>query len=339
MYLNKSIIFTFLSITFMTSAIAIEGGSDENQVTVKQVDQEKVIFKSASGNNVDAAKEVDTEGVLNLFLQSLMGSIPKEISKLTHLTKIYLATNHLTGTIPKEIGQLTNLTTLDLSDNNLEGSIPKEIGDLTHLKELYLSHNRFTGKIPQEIGNLPQLTKINLSNNNLEGDISKGVLRSNVLNTIYLQNNQLTGFDGSSLGKAGIKIHNNPIQTFMTNPNSRFTLYTDQNFTDGRSIHIHFDGNAITTEQKLSNFHDVLQENVVGSYSKATLRIGFYKGDGENPHPISPYLQNLGVNHDTVILKASDGTITVEGLNAGHDAQLLVEILEKVRGRKKETEN
>jgi Leucine-rich repeat (LRR) protein len=73
--------------------------------------------------------------LLDLFDNSLTGSIPSEIGALTRLTALSLYSNSLTGFIPSEIGALTRLTALYLYSNSLTGSIPESLCN----QELYAS--------------------------------------------------------------------------------------------------------------------------------------------------------------------------------------------------------
>jgi hypothetical protein len=45
--------------------------------------------------------------------------------------------NTLTGTIPKELGKLTRVRQLFLHMNKISGVIPQEIGDMASLESLY----------------------------------------------------------------------------------------------------------------------------------------------------------------------------------------------------------
>lgn len=46
--------------------------------------------------------------------------------------------NDLVGSIPKEFGELKNLVSLDLYHNNLTGPIPPTLSNLSNLKFLYV---------------------------------------------------------------------------------------------------------------------------------------------------------------------------------------------------------
>ncbi|KAL7245874.1 hypothetical protein ACSBR2_001079 [Camellia fascicularis] len=85
---------------------------------------------------------------LELYNNSVYGTIPSQIGSLMRLTYLSLSNNHLSGTIPSEIGMLGSLTELFLYSNNLSGPIPPSIGNLGNLIELCLSNNQLSGPIP-----------------------------------------------------------------------------------------------------------------------------------------------------------------------------------------------
>ncbi|GAY32953.1 hypothetical protein CUMW_274360 [Citrus unshiu] len=152
---------------------------------------------------------------LDLWNNSLSGSIPSQIGSLSKLRYLYLDENNLTGTIPKEIGRLRNLKLLDLDSNNLNGVLPQEIGNLksltflsvsnntlggpipsilfrlTNLEILSLDFNRFNGTIPREIGNLKKLTYLSITTNKLTGAIPSTIGRLTSLQILDLSSNQL----------------------------------------------------------------------------------------------------------------------------------------------------
>lgn len=83
------------------------------------------------------------------FNKGLTGTIPAELSALSHLTSLAIADSMLTGTIPAELSALSHLTSLDLSSNLLQSPIPSSLGRLTSLRLLNLSNNLMVeGTIP-----------------------------------------------------------------------------------------------------------------------------------------------------------------------------------------------
>lgn len=66
----------------------------------------------------------------------------------SRVTKLLLSGESLSGTTPASLGRLSELTHLNLSSNSLTGSIPHELGWLNNLEELRLSGNSLTGCIP-----------------------------------------------------------------------------------------------------------------------------------------------------------------------------------------------
>eukprot|EP01041_Mallomonas_annulata_P000299 gene299-536_t len=69
-------------------------------------------------------------------------------SLYTNLDSLY--SNSLTGSTPSPVGKLTNLQVLYLGHNSLRGSILSTLGIMMSLTFLTLDHNKFTGSIPTE---------------------------------------------------------------------------------------------------------------------------------------------------------------------------------------------
>ncbi|WP_064967128.1 leucine-rich repeat domain-containing protein [Tenacibaculum ovolyticum] len=165
-----------------------------------------VIRISLAGNNMVGTipKEIGKLSkliYLNLGGNSLSGGIPNEIGNLTSLNSLELHHNKLTGSIPKEIGKLSNLAGMHLGNNSLSGVIPKELGNLTSLKSLYLYSNLLTGSIPKEIGQLSKLNSLSLNTNSLSGFIPKEIGNITSLDNLSLYKNNLTGFIPKEIGK------------------------------------------------------------------------------------------------------------------------------------------
>nr|XP_034920354.1 MDIS1-interacting receptor like kinase 2-like [Populus alba] len=144
---------------------------------------------------------------LNLWNNSLYGTIPSHISNLTkttnldlNLSTLNLSKNKLSGSIPSSLGNMTKLIDLRLSENNLTGLIPASIGTLKHLSGLYLWRNKLSGLIPPEIGSLQSLSNLDLSSNDLTGRIPSSVENLRNLSILFLWDNKLSGSIPSSIG-------------------------------------------------------------------------------------------------------------------------------------------
>ena len=88
---------------------------------------------------------------------------------------IDLTLNHLQGTIPRELGFLTTLQVLDLGLNALQSTIPSELGLLsTHLQVLDLRENKLTGSVPDALTSLTNLDTMLIYINQLTGSIPDG---------------------------------------------------------------------------------------------------------------------------------------------------------------------
>ena len=141
---------------------------------------------------------------LRLWNESLNGTIPAELSRLTGLKALYLAFNQLTGTIPAELGTITSLTHLGLMNNRLTGQIPAELRNLADLRQFALQNNQLTGTIPTWLGDLPRLTILNLQGNRLTGPIPAELGRLSELWQLLIFGNQLTGTIPAELGNLSL---------------------------------------------------------------------------------------------------------------------------------------
>jgi hypothetical protein len=91
---------------------------------------------------------------------SLQGVLPQLMfRKMSKLKRLNLHMNDLFGSIPREIGLLKNLKELTLFGNFFFGPIPTEIGNLKKLENLDLYANNLTGQIPIDIGKLKKLSE------------------------------------------------------------------------------------------------------------------------------------------------------------------------------------
>ncbi len=141
---------------------------------------------------------------LRLWNESLNGTIPAGLSRLTGLKALYLAYNQLTGTIPEELGAMTGLTHLGLMNNQLTGQIPAELRNLFNLRQFALQNNQLTGTIPAWLGSLSQLRILNLHGNRLTGSIPTELGNLTELWQLFLFGNQLTGSIPSQLGNLSL---------------------------------------------------------------------------------------------------------------------------------------
>ncbi|CAI5513823.1 unnamed protein product [Closterium sp. Naga37s-1] len=82
---------------------------------------------------------------ISVARQSLKGSIPTDISKLTALTYLFFNNNWFAGTIPSFIASLPQLTTLGLFSNYLTGTMPTLS---TSLIALDVGFNFLSGSFP-----------------------------------------------------------------------------------------------------------------------------------------------------------------------------------------------
>ena len=151
------------------------------------------------GNTVDITSwigiKVEDQRVAAILLprKGISGTIPPELSRLTHLTQLNLAGNGLRGQIPSQLSLLTKLEVLYLYSNELSGPIPVEFSRLTNLKRLKLGINRLTGQIPSQIFRLTNLETFDIIDNEITGQIPIEFTRLTNLTWLNLANNSFTG--------------------------------------------------------------------------------------------------------------------------------------------------
>ena len=135
---------------------------------------------------------------VRLPAHNLIGSIPPDLVRLSHLETLNLERNTLAGQIPIELTNLDSLKTLILGVNRLTGRIPAELGNLANLQDLRLRRNNLTGPIPPELSNLRNLERLGLNQNLHTGPIPSGFLRLERLRLFHFADNRSLCISGSA---------------------------------------------------------------------------------------------------------------------------------------------
>jgi hypothetical protein len=107
---------------------------------------------------VACSKNNEIEEIV-LLSNSVVGSLPTEITELTSIQILNLKYSSLSGTLPTELGRMCNLSDLTLEGLSLIGTLPTEIGLCENLQSLNLIDVELSGMIPTEIGSLSKLSK------------------------------------------------------------------------------------------------------------------------------------------------------------------------------------
>lgn len=175
-----------------------------------RVKKVELFTNSLSGTIPSSIGNLSDMTLLNLSSNQISGSIPLSIGNLSSVTGLHFFSNQLTGSIPTSIGNLSNITSLNLSGNQLSGAIPASLGNLSKAISIFLSGNQLSGNIPSSIGNLPVLDELDLSDNELDGNIPDSLGKISVLRLLYLSNNQLSGIIPASLARTSlVRLHLN----------------------------------------------------------------------------------------------------------------------------------
>ncbi|CAB9528248.1 leucine Rich Repeat [Seminavis robusta] len=130
-----------------------------------------------------------------LVSNNLRGSLPSEINFLSHLTRLYLASNMLEGSLSElVVGDHSlpgTIQTLHLGGCSLTGTLPPEIFDplkFPNLSYFNLRDNPLTGTIPREVG-LFQGTHLDVSETFLAGIIPSEISQASNLLQLFLGGN------------------------------------------------------------------------------------------------------------------------------------------------------
>ncbi|XP_031266036.1 probable leucine-rich repeat receptor-like serine/threonine-protein kinase At3g14840 isoform X1 [Pistacia vera] len=124
--------------------------------------------------------------------ESLPGTLPPELTRLSFLQQIDLTRNYLSGGIPPEWSTLP-LINITLLGNRLTGTIPKDLAKITTLKSLVLEFNQLSGDLPPELGNLPSIERLLLTSNNFTGELPETFANLTTLKEFRIGDNNFTG--------------------------------------------------------------------------------------------------------------------------------------------------
>jgi hypothetical protein len=88
---------------------------------------------------------------------------------ILHITEIYLLGDSIIGSIPTSIGRLSQLRALSIVSTKITGKLPSSIGDLSNLEMVWLDHNPgMSGPIPASFSKL-KLSVLEMEKSGLSG--------------------------------------------------------------------------------------------------------------------------------------------------------------------------
>lgn len=86
----------------------------------------------------------------------ISGHLPASVFASTaSLRRLELYDNSLSGTLPTEAGEVRLATRIGLEDNRISGWLPTEMGKLAQLRNFNAEHNRLSGVVPSSLASLP----------------------------------------------------------------------------------------------------------------------------------------------------------------------------------------
>ncbi|XP_015695988.2 probable LRR receptor-like serine/threonine-protein kinase At1g56140 [Oryza brachyantha] len=172
---------------------------------------------------------------LRVYALNVVGQIPAELEKLTHLDNLNLMQNYLTGPIPSFIGKFP-MKYLSLAINPLSGPLPKELGNLTNLMSLGISLNNFTGKLPEELGNLTKLEQLYIDSSGFSGPFPSTFSKLKNLKILWISDNDFTGkipdFIGNLTNLEDLRLQGNSFQGPIPASLSKLTKLTSLRIGD-----------------------------------------------------------------------------------------------------------
>jgi Leucine-rich repeat (LRR) protein len=130
--------------------------------------------------------------LLGLYQNAFTGTLPN-LSGMTQLTSLVIATTYLHGTVPAYFGSLPSLQQLVLTDNYYTGTIPDSIYESKSLQQLYLNYNQLTGSLSDLIGNIKTLTSLRVGFNQLTGTLPASISKAVNLTLLSFASNLFTG--------------------------------------------------------------------------------------------------------------------------------------------------
>ncbi|KAL6325041.1 hypothetical protein AAG906_022249 [Vitis piasezkii] len=140
----------------------------------------------------------------SLYLRdnSFSGPMPRDVGKtMPWLINFDVSWNSLNGTIPLSIGKITGLASLVLSNNNFSGEIPLIWNDKPDLYIVDMANNSLSGEIPSSMGTLNSLMFLILSGNKLSGEIPSSLKNCKIMDSFDLGDNRLSGNLPSWIGE------------------------------------------------------------------------------------------------------------------------------------------
>ncbi|RVX06934.1 LRR receptor-like serine/threonine-protein kinase GSO1 [Vitis vinifera] len=141
----------------------------------------------------DFGKTMPRLSNFDISWNSLNGTIPLSMAKITGLTNLIISNNQLSGEIPLIWNDKPDLHEVDMANNSLSGEIPSSMGTLNSLMFLILSGNKLSGEIPFSLQNCKDMDSVDLGDNRLSGNLPSWIGEMQSLLILRLRSNFFDG--------------------------------------------------------------------------------------------------------------------------------------------------
>ncbi|PIN06476.1 Serine/threonine protein kinase [Handroanthus impetiginosus] len=237
----------------------------------------------------------------------LTGPLSPSVGNLTRLQHLDLRINALSGTLPKELGKLTDLRILAVGINNFSGPLPSQLGNCTRLEQLWIDSSGVSGAIPRTFANLQNLRIVFASDNALTGHIPDFISRWSKLTTLRFEGNSLQGPIPSTFSNltalTDLRIcdlsNGNSSLDFLTNMKSLTTLILRNNNISGSipSNLIEYQSLSLL-DLSFNNFSGQIPDSLFNMSSLVHLFLGNNRLTGALPSQKTALLQFIDLSYN-----------------------------------------
>ncbi|CUG88193.1 GP46-like surface antigen, putative [Bodo saltans] len=239
----------------------------------------QLYFNTLTGTLPDSWSSMTRLQLLLLNSNNLSGTLPSLWSNMPSLQQLRLDDNSFTGTLPATWQSWSGMMYISLRGNSLNGTLPASWSTMTVLSYLYLSYNSFSGSLPSSWSNMIAMQNLNLQSNSLSGSLPSSWSSMTALQTLYLSINRFTGSLPSSWSSMTLMVDldasvNSLSGTLGASWQSMTQLQTLNLSTNTLTGTLPPSWSAMATMETLYLFSNKLTGSLPSSWSNMTLLVG-----------------------------------------------------------------